>query len=36
VTTGRLPVSEALDRSSVDGDAVLLGDVLAAWQVKSA
>ncbi len=35
-TTGRLTVAEALDRSSVDGDAGLLGDVLAAWQVKSA
>ena len=34
-TTGRLPAGEALDGSSVDGDAALLGDVVAAWQVKS-
>ena len=35
-TTGRLPAAEALGRSTVEGDATLLGDVLAAWQVKSA
>jgi uncharacterized protein (TIGR03083 family) len=35
-TTGRLPVPEALGRSSVEGDAALLGDVVAAWQLKSA
>lgn len=34
-TTGRLPGADALERSTVEGDASLLGDIVAAWQVKS-
>ena len=34
-TTGRLPATEALGRSTVDGDAALLGDIVATWRVKA-
>lgn len=34
-TTGRLAPADAVERSKVEGDAALLGELIAAWQLKS-
>ena len=34
-TTGRLPASDAVDRTKVEGDPTTLAELIAAWQVKS-